>query len=126
MGTWLSLVATWAQSVEWEQICGAFILIAIAFSVIRIVAPSESQLRSHAQSASGEDREWLSDLLGAAPAHRRYRLAKEAFHVRLNGFWGSRWTNQVLARCLQIIIFYPIALFLLFLLIKGPISPGAI
>jgi hypothetical protein len=97
---------------------GFFGSLAISIVLWWFDSPS-TRIRRYVDGAHPDDRKYLKDILGGAPAFVRYALAIRALNERFDGWFGPRWSGRAFVRCLQLAIAYPVILLLLAWLISG-------
>jgi hypothetical protein len=104
---------------------GFFGSLAISIVLWWFDSPS-TRIRRYVDSAHPDDRKYLKDILGGAPAFVRYALAIRALNERFDGWFGPRWSGRAFGRCVQIAFVYPVMLLLLAWLISGQGTIGTL
>jgi hypothetical protein len=101
----------WAES-SWLGPLGIALAIAsITFSfLLWFFTPPAVRLQRRVDSLHRDDRKWLIETLGGVTPYEGYIAAISTFNMKLNGWFGARWSGHAFSRCLQLAYIYPIAL----------------
>jgi hypothetical protein len=93
----------WSNS-DWLGPLGIALAIAsITFSfLLWFFTPPAARLQRRVDSQHQDVRKWLRDVLGGATPFEGYIAAIVAFNMRLDGWFGERWSGQAFRRCLQL------------------------
>lgn len=108
----------------WSMMGSATALLIVLVRILTWLLPLPEQ-SLNAQLNTPDTRTSLRARLGGATPLERYRGAIRDLNVWLDGWFGPSTSGQALERCIAIAFVYPVALFLLTVLINGLVS-GAV
>lgn len=105
----------------WGMMASATILLIILIRILTWLLPfPERSLANQLENPASRER--LRTRLGGAHPLERYRTAIRELNSWLDAWFGPSTSGQALERCIAIAFIYPVALFLLTVLINGALS----